>query len=148
MSENAKKLQFLGLGSVVEIDHMDALADTLYVIVARAVGKDSSGETILRYQVAPHPQGGSARQADAIITLAESDITKIVYEGYRDEKDDKFLSDMIAGMEKAIKKMGSSPKATAIPQEKKEEKPVVSEPPKVEDEKELLKRDPFYKFKK
>lgn len=148
MAQKNEKLQFLGLGSMVEIDHMDALTDTLYTIVARAVGKDGEGKTILRYQVAPHPQGGSAKQADDIITLAESSITKVVHEGYHDEKDEVFLSKMITGMENAIKNMSSNTKKEKpVTQEKEPEKIVVPLPPKVEDEKELLKKDPFYKFR-
>lgn len=148
MTKNNKNFQFLGLGSIVEIDHMDALADTLYVIVARAVGKDVDEKTILRYQVAPHPQGGSAKQADDIITLAEVSITKVVYEGYHDDKDEAFLSKLITSMENELKNVGSAPKKETIGSQAKEpQKKVVPLPPKVEDEKELLKKDPFYKFR-
>ena len=144
MAQKDEKLQFLGLGSMVEIDHMDALADTLYTIVARAVGKDGDGKTILRYQVAPHPQGDTPSQN--IITLAESSIKKVVHEGYRDDRDESFLLNM-------LKKMAGAP---ALPPKEKKE-PIVSKDtelrtvvvqPKIDDEKELLKRDPFYKFRK
>ena len=47
MPQKEKNLQFLGLGSVIDINHMEALLDTFYVIVARAVGKDKEGNTIL-----------------------------------------------------------------------------------------------------
>lgn len=148
MTKNNKNFQFLGLGCIVEIEHMDALADTLYVILARAVGKDVDGKIILRYQVAPHPQGGSAKQADDIITLAEVSITKVVYEGYLDDKDEAFLSKLITSMENELKNVGSAPKKeTLVAQDKEPEKNVVPSPPKVEDDKELLKKDPFYKFR-
>lgn len=140
MAEKEEKLQFLGLGSVVEIDHMDALTDTLYFIVARAVGKDSSGQTILRYQVAPHPDGDTPSQQ--IVTLAETDIVKVVHEGYQDNKDDSFLTTL-------LEKMAGTP---PLPKKEKLEashsKKIEVKPPKVEDEKEILKRDPFYKFKR
>lgn len=140
MAEKEEKLQFLGLGSVVEIEHMDALTDTLYFIVARAVGKDSSGQTILRYQVAPHPFGATPSQQ--IVTLAETDIIKVVHEGYQDNKDDSFLTTL-------LEKMAGSP---PLPKKEKLEDPhsknIEVKLPKVEDEKEILKRDPFYKFKK
>ena len=48
-------VKFLGLGTVVEVDDMDALKDTKYVVMARAIGQDSNGETILRYMLAPPP---------------------------------------------------------------------------------------------
>lgn len=148
MTQKDEKLQFLGLGSMVEIDHIDALADTLYLIVARAVGKDDDGKTILRYQVAPHPKGGSAKQSDDIITLDKSSITKVVHKGYYDEKDDVFLSDMIIRMENSIKNMSQNiRKEESIVQEKKLGKKEASISPKVEDEKELLNKDPFYKFR-
>lgn len=148
MTQKDEKLQFLGLGSMVEIDHIDALADTLYLIVARAVGKDDDGKTILRYQVAPHPKGGPAKQSDDIITLAKSSITKVVHKGYYDEKDDIFLSDMIIRMENSIKnKSQNIRKEKSIVQEKKLGKKEAPISPKVEDEKELLNKDPFYKFR-
>lgn len=146
MAEKEEKLQFLGLGSVVEIEHMDALTDTLYFIVARAVGKDSSGQTILRYQVAPHPEGATKKHEDKIITLSEGDISKTIFEGYCDEKDDIFLSEMLEGMEQAIKKMKTSSNHSTIPLKKVEEVPATPVP-QIEDESELLKKDPFYKFK-
>ncbi|WP_285004870.1 DUF4176 domain-containing protein [Lactococcus garvieae] len=140
MAEKEEKLQFLGLGSVVEIEHMDALTDTLYFIVARAVGKDSSGQTILRYQVAPHPFGATPSQQ--IVTLAETDIIKVVHEGYQDNKDDSFLTTL-------LEKMAG---ASHLPKKEKLEDPhsknIEVKPPKLQDEKEILKRDPFYKFKK
>lgn len=140
MAEKEEKLQFLGLGSVVEIEHMDALTDTLYFIVARAVGKDSSGQTILRYQVAPHPFGSIPSQK--IVTLAETDIIKVVHEGYQDNKDDSFLTTL-------LEKMAG---ASHLPKKEKLEdhhsKNIEVKPPKLQDEKEILKRDPFYKFKK
>lgn len=149
MPQKEKNLQFLGLGSVIDINHMEALLDTFYVIVARAVGKAKEGNTILRYQVAPHPQGGSAKQSDDIITLAESSITKVIHEGYRDEKDDMFLSEMIKGMENTIKNLESSTKTEKpVSQKKEPEKGDVLLTPKVEDEKEIMKKDPFYKFRK
>lgn len=144
MAQKDEKLQFLGLGSMVEIDHMDALADTLYTIVARAVGKDGDGKTILRYQVAPHPQGDTPSQN--IITLSESSIRKVVHEGYRDDRDDSFLLNM-------LEKMAGAP---ALPPKEKKESIVSKDTelkaivvhPKIDDEQELLKRDPFYKFRK
>lgn len=140
MAEKEEKLQFLGLGSVVEIEHMDALTDTLYFIVARAVGKDSSGQTILRYQVAPHPDGATPSQQ--IVTLAETDIIKVIHEGYQDNKDDSFLTALLEKM------AGAPPLPTKEKVETSESKKTEVKPPKVEDEKEILKRDPFYKFKR
>lgn len=140
MAEKEVKLQFLGLGSVVEIEHMDALTDTLYFIVARAVGKDSSGQTILRYQVAPHPFGATPSQQ--IVTLAETDIVKVVHEGYQDNKDDSFLTTLLEKM------AGAPPLPKKEKGETSESKKTEVKPPKVEDEKEILKRDPFYKFKR
>lgn len=152
MSEDKEKsLQFLALGTMVDVEDMDAALDTKYVVVARAVGKNTSGQTILRYRLAPHPAGNTpANQAD-LLTVEGSKITKIYSEGYRDEKDDIFLEQMLAQMTGDLKKMKTEVKAppvksteqakatSPLPEEKQSSK---------EKEEERLRQDPFYKFRK
>lgn len=53
---------------------------------------------------------------------------------------------MLEGMEQAIKKMKTSSNHSTILLKKVEEVPATPVP-KIEDESELLKKDPFYKFK-
>ena len=56
---------------------------------------------------------------------------------------------MIKGMENTIKNLGSSTKTEKpVSQKKEPEKIEVLLTPKVEDEKEIMKKDPFYKFRK
>ncbi|MFC4652341.1 DUF4176 domain-containing protein [Lactococcus nasutitermitis] len=148
--ENEKKLKFLGLGTMVEVENTAALPDTKYVVIARAVGKNREGETILRYRLAPHPFGDvSANQGD-ILTVEESEITNTYVEGYRDKKDDDFLDDMMKQMTGALKEVKTTEKAV-IPikdVEVKEKILVVEQHFDINKEQEMLKQDPFYKFRK
>ena len=154
------KLKFLGLGSMVDVNDMDALKDTKHVVIARAVGKDSKGATILRYMVAPHPFGDVPKQKDNILIVAESHITKVHVRGYVDEKDDQLLEEFLEGMNQTISKTNTSADKVSAPaisveeEASKKEALLAQEQAKKEEmkrlelEKEQLRRDPFYKFRK
>lgn len=152
-------VKFLGLGTVVEVDDMDALKDTKYVVMARAIGQDSNGETILRYMLAPHPHGDVPDQKDNILRITASQIKQVIYEGYTDELDEKLLDDLENTMRGALAQVKSNSKAESNGQNNSDE-PVKQTVPFVQQEiekvvenqelkeKELLKKDPFYKFRK
>jgi len=164
MSAGNDKLTFLGLGSMVDVDDMDALADTKYVVIARAVGKNSAGGVILRYRLAPHPSGITPSNADEILTVEGSKITHIYTKGYVDEKDDVFLSTKLQEL------TGSKVNAKAITQPKPSNSKITEETTAstsgqtspttqaslgasvpetvVQQADEKLKIDPFYKFRK
>ena len=93
-----EELKFLGLGSMVEVEDMDALKDTKYVVIARAVGKNSNDATVLRYMLAPHPFGDVPKQKDNILIVTDNQITKIHVEGYVDIKDDQFLEELLGNL--------------------------------------------------
>ncbi|MGM0332984.1 DUF4176 domain-containing protein [Enterococcus sp. AZ050] len=149
-----KKLKFLGLGSMVKIDDMDALLDTKYVIIARAVGKNTKGETILRYQVAPHPFGSIPSQKENILTISESQVKEILTQGYIDEKDETLLNELLSKMNQAINSPAINVKTEVDNLEEQRKLELqAQEAKKLEDdrlkkEQDLLRRDPFYKFRK
>ncbi|EHQ8838782.1 DUF4176 domain-containing protein [Enterococcus faecalis] len=149
-----KKLKFLGLGSMVKIDDMDALLDTKYVIIARAVGKNTKGETILRYQVAPHPFGSIPSQKENILTISESQVKEILTQGYIDEKDETLLNELLSKMNQAINSPATNVKTEVDNLEEQRKLELqAQEAKKLEDdrlkkEQDLLRRDPFYKFRK
>lgn len=142
---------------MVEVDDMDALKDTKYVVFARAVGKNSDGETILRYMLAPHPFGDVPKQKDNILTVEGSQITKVHVEGYVDKKDDQFLEELFVSIGQIISKASNNSATPPPPQEDEEskkaaqlakEKTEKEEAERLEQERERLRRDPFYKFRK
>ncbi|MGX7048484.1 hypothetical protein RU86_GL001662 [Lactococcus piscium] len=153
-----KQLAFLGLGTIVEVDDMDALEHTKYVVVARAIGQDSNGETILRYMLAPHPYGHVPDQKENILRITASQITKIIHEGYTDELDTKLLDDLEDVMRGTLTQVVSGTKAEVDEKSDSDEKvkqvtPLVGQEPKLAaaqklEEENILKRDPFYKFRK
>ena len=97
-----EELKFLGLGSMVEVEDMDALKDTKYVVIARAVGKNSNDATVLRYMLAPHPFGDVPKQKDNILIVTDNQITKIHVEGYVDIKDDQFLEELLGNLSQTV----------------------------------------------
>ncbi|EGP4752179.1 DUF4176 domain-containing protein [Enterococcus faecium] len=155
---NSEKLEFLGLGSMIEVDDMDALLDTKYVVIARAIGKDSKENTILRYMIAPHPFGDIPSKKGNILTISESQVKKVLTHGYLDEKDDALFDELLTKMNQSIRNQTSSsmPNFKTEADNLKEQKKIelqAQEAKKLENdrlEKEhaLLRRDPFYKFRK
>ena len=151
-----KKLKFLGLGSVVEVNSMEALKDTKYFVIARAIGQNSEGDTILRYMLAPHPFGDIPNQQENILKVMDSEITKVIHEGYTDVLDEQFLEDLEQQMRDSLAQSNSSLASQAIQKKDTEQgtKQVLlqkkQEAKKLAEEKlneqEMLKRDPFYKF--
>jgi hypothetical protein len=145
--EETKGLKFLGLGSMVDVNDMDALPDTKYVVIARGVGKNSSGQRILRYRLAPHPIGITPDNQDKLLTVEEAAITQVFSEGYRDEEDDAFLDGILEKLSgSSVEKRASNRSATT----EEVQAPVatkVSEDEKLAEEQEKLKQDPFYKFR-
>ncbi|GAB2023394.1 DUF4176 domain-containing protein [Pseudolactococcus yaeyamensis] len=154
-----EQLKFLGLGTVIEVDDMDALKDTKYVVIARAIGQDSKGETILRYMLAPHPFGDVPDQKDNILRITASQIKQVIYEGYTDELDEKLLDDLENSMRGTLAQVKSSTKTEADEQNNsvetvkqaiplvKQETKNIAEIQKI-NEQMMLKKDPFYKFRK
>lgn len=65
-----KKLKFLGLGTIVEVDDLISLPKTKYVVIARAIGRNKDDSTLLRYMVAPHPFGNVPDQEENILRIA------------------------------------------------------------------------------
>lgn len=153
-----KQLAFLGLGTIVEVDDMDALKHTKYVVIARAIGQDSNGETMLRYMLAPHPYGNVADQKEKILRVTASQITNIIHEGYTDELDTKLLDDLEDVMRETLTQVVSGSKSEVDEKSNSDEKvkqvtPLVGQEPKHAavqklEEENILKRDPFYKFRK
>lgn len=155
-----KKLKFLGLGSVVEVDSIEAIKDTKYFVIARAIGQDSKGNTIFRYMLAPHPFGDVPNQQENILKVMASEITKVIHEGYTDVLDEQLLEDLEQKMRGSLAQMGISPASQSTQKkdsqadddkqillEKEQEAKKLAEKEKL-NEQEMLKRDPFYKFRK
>ena len=155
-----EELKFLGLGSMVEVEDMDALKDTKYVVIARAVGKNSNDATVLRYMLAPHPFGDVPKQKDNILIVTDNQITKIHVEGYVDIKDDQFLEELLGNLSQTVSRENttttkiSTNQASEDEEENKksellaQEQVERDEAKRVAYEKEQLRRDPFYKFRK
>ncbi|EPI09171.1 DUF4176 domain-containing protein [Enterococcus faecalis] len=128
---------FLPLGSMVYLEDKDAYGTMLFLIVARAIASNEHGEIISRYKVAPHPFGDIP--SEQIFSIKSGDISEVVFEGFSNEDDNQFLEDLIGQMTNA-KSNPTTPqtKSTVIPESQEVE----------EVEKEKLKADPFYKFRK
>ena len=126
--------KFLPLGSMSKLKGTED--DTLlYFVVARAIKKNESDEIVPRYRVAPHPHGDVPTQE--VFSIEVTQIVEVLFEGYENERDVDFVEDLIG-------RMTNSPKQFTV------QKKVETQPEKTpeEDEKEKLKRDPFYKFRK
>lgn len=153
-----KQLAFLGLGTIVEVDDMDGLKHTKYLVIARAIGQDSNGETMLRYMLAPHPFGNVADQKENILRVTASQITNIIHEGYTDELDTKLLEDLEDVMRETLTQVVSGSKSEVDEKSNSDEQvkqvtPLVGQEPKLAaakklEEEKILTRDPFYKFRK
>ena len=155
-----EELKFLGLGSMVEVEDMDALKDTKYVVIARAVGKNSNDATVLRYMLAPHPFGDVPKQKDNILIVTDNQITKIHVEGYVDIKDDQFLEELLGNLSQTVSSENttttkiSTDQASEDEEENKKAELLAQEQAERDEakrlayEKEQLRSDPFYKFRK
>lgn len=156
MSKQDEELKFLGLGSVVDVDSIEKIPDTKYFVIARAVGKDSSGQTILRYRLCPHPMGLTPTTEEEVLTVEGKQITEVYLQGYSDEKDDAFLETFLAKMSNDIKEITKKQPQTNPPEnskevvEEKNQESVTVQNEKLEKTKEheKMKKDPFYKFRK
>ena len=107
----------------------------------------------------PHPHGDVPDQKDNILRITASQIKQVIYEGYTDELDEKLLNDLENTMRGALAQVKSNSKAESNGQNNSDE-PVKQTVPLVKQEtdkvvedqelkdKELLKKDPFYKFRK
>ncbi|GAB2025551.1 DUF4176 domain-containing protein [Lactovum odontotermitis] len=143
--------RFLGLGTMVEVDDMDALRETKYVVIARAVGKSTTGQTVLRYRIVPHPLGVIEATEEQILTVEASQVVKVDNEGYSDEKDDNYLDELLGQMTGSLKEMVASVNKNPEVQEEILEEVFNAQKEKEDQtikEKAMLVRDPFYKFKK
>lgn len=121
------KERFLPLGSMLQLKETED-DSLLYFIVARAITKNSTGEIVPRYKVAPHPCGDTPNQE--VFSINATQIVKVLLEGFENDKDKEFVENM-------LEKMVNSPKQVAS-----KEKTVSK------GEVEKLKVDPFYKFRK
>ena len=160
MTMTEEKLKFLGLGTVVEVEDLIALKDIKYfVVVARAIGRNNDDSTLLRYMLAPHPFGDVPDQKENILRITASQIKKVIHEGYTDELDEKLLTDLESAMRGSVAHTPPSTKTekstsnnSEEEQKKAEELAQEQEKKAVEEEKikiqEMLKKDPFYRFRK
>jgi len=157
--ETTLKDELLGLGSIVEVDDMDAYPDMKYVIIARAIGKNSGGTTILRYRVAPHPEGITSTNEDEVLTVEGSKITTVYQAGYMDAEDEAFLAHHLQslGEQPPIKvkpkqdTTASTKVTTTAATATNAPAVTTSEPLEAKDERKeraLLQADPFYKLRK
>lgn len=90
------KDSLLGLGSIVTIESENH--EGLYVILARGAMKvNNSEEVIPRYLVGPHPYGEAPDQET--FPILNSEISKIIFEGYFDDNDEQFIKDLLHQME-------------------------------------------------
>lgn len=129
--------EFLPLGSIVRLEGTDH-DNWLYFIVARAITRGEEEDIIPRYRVAPHPFGDTPSQE--VFSIRDSQIVEVIFKGYQDREDEKFLDGLFELMEGSLKDEGGG-KVVANPT------PTLSPVQKV-NEGELLKKDPFYKFRK
>ena len=154
-----KKLKFLGLGTIVEVDDLISLPKTKYVVIARAIGRNKDDSTLLRYMVAPHPFGNVPDQEENILRITASQVKRVIYEGYTDELDEKLLADLESKMRGTdappplTSKTEVSKTTNPEDEEKKAKELVEQQLKKAEEEQklkeqEILKKDPFYKFRK
>ena len=88
-----------------------------------------------RYRLASQPHSDVPIQE--VFSIEVTQIVEVLFEGYENERDVDFVEDLIG-------RMTNSPKQFTV------QKKVETQPEKTpeEDEKEKLKRDPFYKFRK
>lgn len=126
---------FLPLGSIVRLEETEH-DDWLYFIVARAITKGGGDIIVPRYRVAPHPFGDTPTQE--VFSIRDSQIVEVVFKGYENQEDENFLNKLFQMMENAGTDQKQVVKETPTPIPAKKE---------VEED-ELLKNDPFYKFRK
>lgn len=127
---------FLALGSVIRLNE-EIHGAMLFFIVARAIAKNNDGKIISRYKVAPHPFGDVP--TENVFSIRHDEISEVVFEGYTNEIDNKFLESLITKMTNAKDIPVAQPTAQVVAPNESEE---------IDDEKEKLKKDPFYKFRK
>ncbi|EGO2826332.1 DUF4176 domain-containing protein [Enterococcus faecalis] len=127
---------FLALGSVIRLNE-GIHGAMLFFIVARAIAKNNDGKIISRYKVAPHPFGDVP--TENVFSIRHDEISEVVFEGYTNEIDNKFLESLITKMTNAKDIPVAQPTAQVVAPNESEE---------IVDEKEKLKKDPFYKFRK
>jgi len=148
-----KNNQFLGLGSMIEVDDVEALPETKYVIIARAVKKGDNDEIILRYRIAPHPTGSTSNNAHELLTINEDKITKVHTAGYTDKSDEAFLIEVVTGLDNN-NASGELKKQNMTGTDKTNETEMGGILSALVDQEQqaketaLLKKDPFYKFRK
>lgn len=132
--------ELLGLGSVVRLDGDGASG--LFVVLARGAFRPDTekNEVFPRYLVGPHPYG-EAPDKETLPILA-SEIEEVVFEGYTDEEDVAFLTDLLDQMENGRRETKRAKQfteaLTAIP-----EAPETPE----SDEPDLASGDPFFELR-
>lgn len=86
----------LGLGSVVRVETEQVSG--LFVVLARgAYRPDLDSAVAGRYLVGPHPYGEAPDRETFPILAGE--IAELVFEGYKDDADEAFLTDLLDQME-------------------------------------------------
>ncbi|MBC1925541.1 DUF4176 domain-containing protein [Listeria innocua] len=128
----SKETTLLPLGTAVSIKN----DDSKYIIMARAIIKQTTGEMIAKYKAVPHPFGES--KSYKTITIAATEITKVEHLGYEDELDKKFIQERL---DNAPEQPNSPTETAATP---------ASSTKTVQAEKPLDRPydDPFYKLRK
>jgi hypothetical protein len=130
-------IQMLGLGSIVKAEIEEMPKGALCVVLARGLMPAADGYSV-RYRVARHPFGDVKEQIT--VTIRETQITEVIFEGYKDSADDIFVENLVAQIEKTPQKpIPTSSSASASqgatggttvqePQEEKEILPVAENP--------------------
>lgn len=122
---------FLPLGSLLRLKEVEN-EERLYMIVARAIAKSDEDTIISRYRVVVHPYGNVSTQE--LVTIHSGQIVEVLFKGYEDEADKRFLEELVERMTNA----SAVKKAT-----EEVEETVEVEPVNVEE----VVEDPFYKFR-
>ena len=124
---------FLPLGTILQISEAD-YKEQLYFVVARAITKLDSDEIVSRYRIAPHPYGDTPSQE--ILSINSEQITKVIFEGYKNQQDEEFLEEL-------LKKMLEQSHEIETDEENRYEEVIET----VMDDEIKLEEDPFFRFR-
>ena len=141
------KVNMLGLGSIILVDDSLDKVSKKFVIIARAIKKGDKDNILARYRVAPHPFGDVPSQE--ILTVNEDQIKEVIFEGYLDDSDDNFVSDLVGKLSSIKSEVSVDPKQVQVVEKRKVE--VEKTVPKTEVSQENsdtnIIKDAFYKFR-
>ncbi|AYG00469.1 DUF4176 domain-containing protein [Lactococcus allomyrinae] len=141
------EVSLLPLGTILKLKN-DEISR---IIVARAIKKDNSGIILDRYKVAPHPEGDTPNTE--VFSIEADQIEKVIFKGYSDEADEKFLNQLIKMMDKTPAKVSAEEQVeqSSVVLEKQvapeASGSAVSSTASQINQQSLLDDDPFYKFR-